>query len=158
MNPANCTFAHSQTNVDRFCWHFWQLFFVLWKTKLVPSLTGQGERDASRNPSMQSLFTTHAHHNALFSILTRVLTIATSGSSGGLFGWRSGDLLIGGLGYLFTPCLATFLHTRVCSLTRGFWECGLVFFSRGFWSGWLTGLWAGLAVIPLYWAQRSRAP
>ncbi len=89
-------------------------------------------------------------HDAPFTSLTRVLTIATSGSSCGLFGWRSGDLLTGALGYLFTPCLTPFLHGCACGLTGGFLGCGLMFFSRGFWSGWLTGLRAAFAVIPLY--------
>lgn len=89
-------------------------------------------------------------HDALFTSLTRVLTIATSGSSCGLFGWRSGDLLIGALDYLFTSCLAPFLHACTCGLTGGFLGCGLMFFSRGFWSSWLTGLRVAFAVIPLY--------
>lgn len=124
-------------------------FFFLRRPSWFPAWLVRG-KEMQTGPLHAELVPHACNHDALFTPLTRVLTIATSGSSGVLFGWRSGDLLIGGLGYLFTPCLAPFLHAWVCGLTRGFWECGLVFFSRGFWSGWLTGLWAALAVIPLY--------
>ncbi len=145
-------------------WHFWTTFFWMFLKRLswfpVKSVRG---KETQTGPLHAELVHHACKHDALFTSLTRVLTIATSGSSCGLFGWRSGDLLTGALGYLFTPCLTPFLHGFACGLTGGFWGCGLMFFSRGFWSGWLTGLRAAFAVyrsteeestLNCYWPRR----
>lgn len=75
MEIVNWIFAHSQTNADGFCWHF---FFCSSKDQTGSQRDWSGGKRYKQDPSMQSLFPTHAitmlysHHWHVYSPLPRV--------------------------------------------------------------------------------------